>query len=82
MVNEVHNNPTDIGIMRFLTQGTVLIRNNFFSVIIPLGWILKTKGIAKYYPIPDYARNKLLFYQVCEELLSGVYTINRKSTRL
>jgi hypothetical protein len=69
MVNEVHNNPTDTGIKRFLTQGTVFLRNNFFSAIIPSDWILKTKGIAKYYPIPDYARNKLMFYDPCEELL-------------
>jgi hypothetical protein len=69
MVNEVHNNPTDIGITRFLTQGTVLIRNNFFSAIIPSDRILKTKGIAKYYPIPDSTRNKQMFYDPCEELL-------------
>ena len=60
-VNEVHNNPTDNGIKRFLTQGTVFLRNNFFSGLTRWIWILKTKGTAKYYLILVHARNKHLF---------------------
>ena len=38
-VNDVHNNPTDNGIKRFLTQGTVFLREYRFSVITPSDWI-------------------------------------------
>jgi hypothetical protein len=66
MVNEVHNNPMDIGINRFFTQGTVFLRNNFLSVISPSYWILKTDNDAKYYPTSDNASNKDLFYRFIE----------------
>jgi hypothetical protein len=66
MVNEVHNNPMDNGINRFFTQGTVFLRNNFFSAISPSDWILKTEGDAKYYPIRDNASNKDLFFLIFE----------------
>jgi len=60
-VNEVHNNPTDIGSNSFFTQGTGFARQNFFQELICTDRILKTKASTKYYAEVNNASNKYLF---------------------
>ena len=56
MVNEVHNNPMDIGRNRFLTQGTVFPAITFCKCLTTGG--LKRNAGTKYYAIVTSASNK------------------------
>ena len=53
-VNDVHNNPTDIGIKIFLTQGTVFLRESSLFSYFSFGLDLETQGDVKYYLNSNY----------------------------
>jgi len=80
MVIDVHNNPTDIGISRFLTQGTGFLRKLSSYKISTFGRIIKRKAMPKYYPIVNNARNKYLFFNALRTITNRVLDIVREST--